>query len=88
MTDKERLAFFEQVKGKPIRWSTWSEGQYFIPERLGEYRMIYGTHYYPTRTVRDTNWRVMKGFEPCDGYWCIDYKLLDSMEIDKALEEE
>jgi hypothetical protein len=31
LTKKERKEWFEQVKGKPIRWHSWPNGMYFIP---------------------------------------------------------
>ncbi len=34
MTDIEKLSFFEQTKGKKIKWYGWSrKDHYFIPER-------------------------------------------------------
>jgi hypothetical protein len=34
MTEQEKQEFFEQVKGRKIRWSGWPKDRYFIPTRL------------------------------------------------------
>jgi hypothetical protein len=34
MNYNESLAFFEQVKGKKIRWTSWPDDAWFIPESI------------------------------------------------------
>jgi hypothetical protein len=93
MTEEEGKAFFEQVKGKPIKLSLWSDdGYYFVPDTYNKYanggiRMI-GASYINSESFNNW-WSVYNGFEPDDegDYWFIDYKLLANLEIAKALEE-
>lgn len=45
MTDNERELFFNQVKGKKIRWSTWAKKEYFIPEQHKSGPTMEGKHF-------------------------------------------
>lgn len=63
MTDKEKKEFFEQVAGKRIRWTGWSESEYFIPKRLNIKDM---TEYELTGIDQDgktLEWEISNGFD-------------------------
>lgn len=64
MTEAEAREFFEAVRGRPIRWTTWSKEVYFVPSRL-ENSYLWGRHYnddYPSGCSHI--WEINNGFEP------------------------
>jgi hypothetical protein len=89
MTDEEKLAYFEQVKGKPIRYSESITDCYFIPNMYLDSGIMRVLSYHDGEAFYEEDVSIGNGFESgMVGYrWYIDYGLLASMEIDKALKE-
>lgn len=71
MNTEERIEFFNQIKGKKIRWSKWDKGDYCIPnEHLND------LEFYATLIFDDKESEVTcgygNGFNPSTnsgGFW-------------------
>lgn len=69
-TTKE--TFFEQVKGKKIRWSTWDKRNEFVPIRADITRdFMYGSKYRDNVELKGERlFRILDGFTPtATGCW-------------------
>ncbi len=65
MNSKQIQEFFEQVKGKKIRWSNWTDPDtYFIPTSLAVDVLI-GCYFGSGSTEREGYWWISKGFVGC-----------------------
>ena len=63
MTQEEREDFFQQIKGKKIRWSSWKDlSKYFVAEKLGVYDMS-GTNFYEHSAEESAIWGIARGFQ-------------------------
>ncbi len=66
--------FFEQVKGKRIRWSTWDKRNEFIPLRADISRdFMYGLKYRDNiELAGERLFRIFEGFKPTTaGCWVL-----------------
>lgn len=66
--------FFEQVKGKKIRWSTWDKRNEFIPLRADIDRdFMYGLKYRDNIELDGERlFRISEGFKPTTaGCWVL-----------------
>lgn len=55
MAREENIVFFEQVKGKKIRWNAWPKTMYVVPVRLTPSGLIFDTEY--------TSYYIYNGFK-------------------------
>ncbi|MEI6056414.1 MAG: hypothetical protein WCR55_10200 [Lentisphaerota bacterium] len=73
--------FFEQVKGKRIRWSSWDKRNEFTPTRADIDRdFMYGFKYRDNvKLDGERLFRILEGFKPTTGgCWVIDEVLIQS----------
>lgn len=70
MTEAEAREFFEAVKGKRIRWSTWGRDRCFITDVLDAH-MLRGTTIWTSGSSHSDSWFACNGFKPdlAGAYW-------------------
>lgn len=75
MTHEKQKTFFEQVKGKRIRWSSWDKRNEFAPTRADiERDFMYGSKYRDNIKLEGERlFRILEGFKPtATGHWVLD----------------
>lgn len=70
LNEKDALEFFNQVKGKKIRWSTWKNVDYFVP-KVYNYPYITGVEYDNGKMINSSRaFTISNGFDlDINGCW-------------------